>query len=101
MGNTVGDNVNSDVVSGDKYSLQMKDDRLQLARGAIENKNFMAQNKQSLGFIPIYGLYSRIGTNTNSVCTDILALHRLVHQYGRHNYKGLQVPVHSQLDFAK
>ena len=66
------------------------------------NKNFMAQNKKFFGFIPIYGLHSCIeDTSTNFVCTDILVLHKLLRQDGRHNYEGLQVPVHSQLDFAK
>ena len=103
---TVGDNFNSDVLSGDKYSLEMntacKSDRLRLAREAIENKKFLEQNNQFFGFFPIYGLCSRIqDTNSNSVCTDILALHKLLRQDGRHNYEGLQVPVHSQLNFVK
>ena len=106
MGDTVGDNVTFDVLSEEKYSLEMnttcKSDRLCLARGAMGNKKFLAQNKQFFGFIPIYGLHSRIeDTSTNSVCTDILALHKLLHQDGRHNYEGLQVPAHSQLDFVK
>ena len=41
---TVGDNFKSDVLSGDKYSLEIntacKSDRLRLARGATENKKF-------------------------------------------------------------
>ena len=103
---TVGDNFNSDEPSGDKYSLEInttcKSDRLRLARGAIGNKYFLEQNNQFFGFIPIYGLRSRTeDENSNSVCTDILALHRLIRQDGRHNYEGLQVPVHSQLNFVK
>ena len=103
---TVGDNVISGAEFGDKYSLEMdttcKSDHLCLTSGAIENKIQMAQNKQLFGFIPIYGLQSRItDTNTNSVCTDILLLHELLRQNGRHNYNGLQIPLHSQLNFEK
>ena len=73
-----------------------KSDHLPLARGAIENKIQMAQNKQFFGFIPIYGLQSCMyDTNTNSVCADILLLHKLLCQDGRHNYEGLQIPVQS------
>ena len=99
MGDTVGDIVATFALYGDKYSLEMnttcKSDRLHLARGAIGNKIHMAQNKQLFSFIPIYGLQSRIyDTNTNSVCADILLLNKLLRQDGRHNYEGLQIPVH-------
>ena len=103
---TAGDIFNAGVLSGDKYSLEInttcKSDRLRLARGATKNKNFLEQNKHFFGFIPIYGLRNRIqDENSNSVCTDILALHKLLRQDDRHNYEGLQVPVHSQLNFVK
>ena len=106
MGDTVGDNFVTSALYGDKYSLEMnttcKSDHLRLARGAIGNKIDMAQNKQLFGFIPIYGFQSRIyDTNTNSVCADILLLHKLLRPDGRHNYEGLQIPVHSQLNFEK
>ena len=55
----------------------------------------MAQNKQFFSFIPIND------TNINSVCTNILVLHELLRQDGRHNYEGLQIPVRSQLNFEK
>ena len=102
----VGDNIISSAESDDKYSLEVnttcKSYRLRLARGATDNKIQMAQNKQFFGFIPIYGLHGRItDTNTDSVCTDILLLHKLLRQDGRHNYEGLQIPVHSQLNFEK
>ena len=89
-----GGHLDDNVDSGDKYALEMntasKSDRLRLARGAIGNKKFLAQNKQFFGFIPIYGLHSPIDdTNTNSVCADILLLHELLRQDGRHNYEGL------------
>ena len=61
---TVDDNVNSNILYVDKYSLEMntacKSDHLRLARGARGNKNFMAQSKQFFYFISIYGLHSRI-----------------------------------------
>ena len=106
MEGTVDNNIDSNILFVDKYSLEIntacKSDRLRLARGAIGNKNFMAQNKQFFGFIPIYGLHSPIDdTNTNSVCRDILLLHEVLCQDGRHNYEGLQIPVHSQLKFGK
>ena len=73
---TAGNNFNSGVFPGDKYSLEInttcKSDRLRLARGATENKKFLEQNKKFFGFIPIYGLCNRIQDgNSNSVCTDI------------------------------
>ena len=59
IGDTVGDNVVSSALSGDKYSLEMntirKSDRLRLARGSIGNEIHMAQNKQFFGFIPFVG----------------------------------------------
>ena len=70
--------------------------------GPQKIKKILEQNKQFFGFIPIYGLHNRIqDENSNSVCTDILALHKLLRHDGRHNYEGLQMPVHLQLNFVK
>ena len=76
--------------------------RIQEARGAKGNKKLLAQNKPLFGFIPIYGLQSRAhDTNSNDVSSDILQLHSKLRKDGRYNYRGLQEPIHSKLNFGK
>ena len=67
MGDTVGDNVTSDVLSENKYSLEMnttcKSDCLRLARGAMGNKIFFYhQNKQFLALFPFMGYTAALKT---------------------------------------
>ena len=60
----------------------------------------MQQNTPAFGFIPIYGLGSRIiNRKQGSVCNDILQLHRILRSDGGHNYEGLQIPVASKLNY--
>ena len=82
-----------------KYLLEMrstlKSYRIREARRAKENKILLAQNKLLFGFIPIYGLQSRIhGTSSNDVCTDILQLHIKLREDDRYNF-------HYKLNFEK
>ena len=52
------------------------------------------------GFIAIYGLKNQVTDKSdNAECTDILQLHRMLRKDGRHNYKGLQVPVPSKINY--
>ena len=69
---------NSDV---DKHVLEIqnskKSNRIQKAKAAPGNKQCIEQNRPLFGFIPIYGLKSRVYDNSNnSVCTDIIELHK-------------------------
>ena len=51
-------------------------------------------------FIPIYGLKNQVTDKSdNAECNDILQLHRMLRKDDRHNYKGLQVPVPSKLNY--
>ena len=76
--------------------------RMREARGAKQNKKLLAQNKPLFGFIPTYGLQSRIyDTNKNEASTDLLQLHVQLRKDGRYNYRGLQIPVPSKLKFRK
>ena len=82
----------------DKYALElqttMKKERLNMARQSPDNRLCITQNTPLFGFIPIYGLKSQVyDTCINTECTDILQLHRKLSEDGRHNYRGLQVPV--------
>ena len=73
-----------------------------VAKGAPENKTCIQQNRPLFGFIPIYGLKSHVyDMKGNSVCKDILELHRKLREDGRHNYIGLQVPLTSKLKYEK
>ena len=60
----------------------------------------MQQNTPAFGFIPIYGLGSRvIDRKQGSLCNDILQLHRILRSDGRYNFRGLQIPVASKLNY--
>ena len=90
----------------DKYALEIqnssKNQRIQEAKAAMENKQCMEQNRPLFGFIPIYGLKSRVYDNgNNSVCTDIIELHKKLRTDGRPNYLGLQTPIISKLNYGK
>ena len=102
----IGDTTNSKLGAVDKYSLEMhsscKKYRMREARGAKQNKILLAQNKPLFGFIPTYGLQSRVyDTNKNEESTDLLQLHSKLRSDGRYNYRGLQIPVPSKLNFRK
>ena len=102
----ISDAATVDAADSDKYKLEiqtkLKKSKIQVAKGALGNEKCMQQNRPLFGFIPIYGLKSRVyDTGTNSVCTDILELHKRLRQDGRHNYVSLQVPVMSKLNYEK
>ena len=89
---------------GDKYALELntslKDMKMKIAKKAEGNALCMQQNVPAFGFIPIYGLGSRvIDRKQGSVCSDILQLHNILRSDGRHNYEGLQIPVASKLHY--
>ena len=91
---------------GDKYALEintaLKCEKIRLAKESTANKRFLNQNQPLFGFIPIYGLKSRIyDSNSNTVCKDILSLHERLQTTDEPNYRGLQVPVHSKLNYEK
>ena len=91
-------------VQCDKYAFELntslKDIKMQVARKSEENVLCMQQNSPAFGFIPIYGLGSRvIDRKQGSVCNDILQLHNILRSDGRHNYAGLQIPVPSKLNY--
>ena len=103
---SIGDTANPVLGDVDKYSLEMhsscKKYRIREARGAKQHKILLAQNKPLFGFIPTYGLQSRIhDTNKNETSTDLLQLHAKLRRDGRYNYRGLQIPVPSKLKFRK
>ena len=102
---TTGNNAeNGANVHSDKYALELntslKDIKMQIARKFDGNLLCMKQNSSAFGFIPIYRLGSRISdSKQGSVCTDILQLHKLLRNDGWHNYRGLQIPVFSKLNY--
>ena len=70
-----------------------------MARQAPDNRPCITHNTPLFGLIPIYWLKSRVfDTCVNAKCTDILQLHTKLRKDGRHNYRGLQVPVQSKLN---
>ena len=88
----------------DKYGLEIQNStksiRIQEAKTAPGNKQCIEQNKPLFGFIPIYGLKSRVYDRSNNlVCTDIIELHRQLKADGRPNFLGLQIPVMSKLNY--
>ena len=90
--------------ANDKYALELntslKDIKMQIAKKSDGNTLCMRQNNPTFGFIPIYGLGSRVmDRNQGSVCKDILQLHELLRLDGRHNFRGLQIPVASKLNY--
>ena len=91
----------------DKYALEIhvsckKNDRIQLARAAPDNSKCITQNRPLFGFIPIYGLKSRVYDHKdNPECTDIIAVHKQLRADGRHNFAGLQIPISSKLNHGK
>ena len=95
-----------DMDEGDKYALEittaLKGEKIRVAKESTVNKKFLDQNQPLFGFIPIYGLQSRIhDSNSNTVCKDILSLHERLKKTDTPNYRGLQVPVHSKLNYQK
>ena len=91
---------------GDKYALEintaLKGAKIPVAKESTANEKFLDQNQTLFGFIPIYGLQSRIyDSNSNTVCKDILSLHERLKKPDEPNYRGLQVPVHSKLNYEK
>ena len=98
----VQNSASSDIID-DKYCLEInttqKSKKIKAAKAANANKKFLEQNKPLFGFIPIYGLPSRVKDSENgSICTDIIQLHRHLRNDGRHNFKGLQIGVPSKLN---
>ena len=92
--------------AGDKYCLElqtkMKGEKVCIAKSAMANKKFMAQNTPLFGFIPIYGLKGRVyDRRKNNICQKITELHQKLRKDGRHNYVGLQIPVPSKLNAEK
>ena len=70
-----------------------------MARDGISNEKCIQQNTPLFGFIPIYGLQSRVyNRNENNICQNIIDLHTDLRKDGRHNYVGLQVLVQSKLN---
>ena len=78
----------------------MKEEKIKIVKQAPDNGLCIKQNTPLFGFIPIYGLKSRVyDTCTSTECTDILQLHKKLRKDGRHNFRGLQVPVPSKLNY--
>ena len=108
---TVASNTNTvvgvgDMAECDKYALEintaLKGEKIRVAKESTANEKFLNQNQPLFGFIPIYGLQSRIyDSNSNTVCRDILSLHERLKKTDEPNYRGLQVPVHSKLNYEK
>ena len=77
------------IVMMSKYSLEMstmlKSYNIRVAREAIGNKKLVAQNEPLFDFIPIY----------------VLQLHNELRKDGIYNYRGLQIPILSKLNFQK
>ena len=95
---------NSANIHSDKYALELntslKDIKMQIARKSNGNLLCMKQNNPAFSFIPIYGLGSQVSdSKQGSVCTDILQLHKFLRNDRRHNYRGLQMPVASKLNY--
>ena len=91
-------------VHNDKYAIELntslKDIKMKIAKESEGNELCMQHNAPAFGFIPIYGLGSRvIDRKQGSVCSDILQLHKILRSDGRHNYEGLQIPVASKLHY--
>ena len=88
----------------DKYALElqtsMKKGKLKVARQAPDNTLCIAQNVPLFGFIPIYGIKSHVVDKCHNIeCNDILQLHKMLREDGRHNYEDLQIPVPSKLNY--
>ena len=88
----------------DKYALElqtsMKKEKLKVARQAPDNTLCITQNVPLFGFIPIYGIKSHVVDKCHNIeCNDILQLHKMLREDGRHNYEGLQIPVPSNLNY--
>ena len=99
---TCDNSIKTGEAMADKYTLEvqttMKKEKLKMARQAPDNRLSITQNTPLFGFIPIYGLKSQvIDKRVNAESTDILQLHKKLREDGRHNYRGLQVPVPSKL----
>ena len=97
---------NTDDDQTDKYTLELhisnKSQRIREAKAAPDNDKCIKQNRPLFGFIPIYGLKSRVYDHSNkSVCTDIIQLHKKLRADGRPNYMGLQIPLASKLNYDK
>ena len=91
---------------GDKYALDLhnsnKSNKIQEAKAAPGNETCIHQNRPLFGFIPIYGLKSRVyDSNRNTTCTDIIKLHKELRLDNRPTYMGLQIPVFSKLNHDK
>ena len=90
----------------DKYCLEIqstvKCEKIRIAKTNHANAKCIRQNTPLFGFIPIYGLKSRIcDRKENDICQNIMDLHTRLRKDGRHNYVGLQVPVKSKLNAEK
>ena len=71
-----------------------KSDKIILAKSFTGNTMCIDQNRPLFGFIPIYGLKSRVyDVKNNPECTDLLLLHKRLRVDGLHNYADLQIPI--------
>ena len=82
--------------AGDKYCLElqtkMKGEKIRLARSAVENKKFLAQNTPLFGFIPIYGLKGRVyDRHENNICHTIMELHQKLRSDGTPDTSPLKI----------
>ena len=100
------DGLYNDHTQLDKYCLELqttlKGEKLRMAKNSSANEKCIYQNTPLFGFIPIYGLQSRIyDRNDNNICQNIMDLHKELRKDGRYNFVGLQVPVKSKLNVDK
>ena len=72
---------------------------IQKARQLPSNRIFFAQNQGQYGFIPVSSLPCRIEDKSDNNKVDILTTHKILKKDGRPNYRGLQIPVQSSLNY--
>ena len=77
--------VHNDHTQTDKYCLELqttlKVGKMRMAKNNSANKRCIQQNTPLFGFIPIYGLQSRIyDRNENHICQNIMDLHREIEE---------------------
>ena len=83
-------------------SISKKCQALRKAKSADFNRLFFRQNSAAFGFIPTAQLPDKIKDNSNAPPSeDVLDMHKKLQLDGRPNYRGLQLPVKSKLNYER
>ena len=81
--------------------MSRRKEKLKNARQMASLKHAFQQNKGKFGFMPVSDIPARVKDRSTNQSVHIIDAHKLLAKDGRPNYRGLQIPVKSSLNYEK